>query len=687
MKFRKIFHAFLYVGFCIFGVFNAFKPTILSGFSSMQTDTGDTLLNQYFLEHSFQTLTNRNYIGELFSPAFFYPYKNVLTFSDNLFGSAPIYWGLRALFDPDLSYQIWMIVVCVLCFVSFAILMRYYCASHLATVIGAFLFAFGMPRIIQISHQQLLPQFFTPLVFLFVWDFLKSPKNKQLALSLLFIYLQILSGIYLGWFLIFSLVILTAIVCILDLDTISRFTRYFKHNYKTIIVIATVWALLMFELLAPYIQAQKVLGQRSYTEIDPLLPRFFSWFLPAPASLWWPLLSWITHDLQGIHEHHLFLGTFVILLTGASIYTLIFNKDIFSVHRSLIIKTCLLVSLIIFILCLRLPNGWSLWKIIYTSVPGGSAIRAVTRIWTILYFYLLVAITLCFDSIIKKIPNKPLNITLLNIVCIGCLLEQIIISSSSFEKLPFTQEVGQIQELMHKNCEIAYVSLDRDPKKRFEESQLSAMWAGIKANIPVVNGYSGNMPPNYSDIFKSMTTAQVINWLGEGSQEKLCVISQQSLREKDPLISRYSLTANTSSLGNWTSYLVQLPIKKIFSQKMYVEKFPNTLNKSTVLKIPVLVTNTSNFLWAIRGEQPTTFSYRWLDASGNLAIFDGHTERTALPFDISPGESAVINALIKTPTNPGKYSFVLTMVQESVAWFIDKQAQSLKIDVTITDNS
>ncbi len=683
----KIPPAALYIGFCIFGVFNAFKPTILSGFSSMQTDTGDTLLNNYFLEHSFQILTNRNYIGELFSPAFFYPYKNILTFSDNLFGSAPIYWVLRALFNPELSYQIWMIVVCVLCFVSFALLMRYYYANHVATVIGAFLFAFGMPRIIQISHQQLLPQFFTPLVFLFVWDFLKSPKNKQLALSLLFIYLQILSGVYLGWFLIFSLIILTVIVCILDLDTINRLLKYFKHNYKAVIVIATVWALLMFALLAPYIQAQKVLGQRSYTEIDLMLPRLSSWFLPAPTSLWWPLFSWIYKDLPKAHEHHLFLGTLVILLTGVSIYTLIFNKDILSVHRSLIIKTCLLVSLTLFILCLRLPNGWSLWKIIYTGVPGASAIRAVTRIWTILYFYLLVAVTLCFDSIIQKIPNKPLHRTLLNLVCIGCLLEQIVISSSSFEQLPFTKEVGQIQELMYKNCEIAYVTLDPDPQKRFEESQLSAMWAGMKANIPVINGYSGNVPPNYGDISKSMTTAQVINWLGEGSREKLCVISQQSLKEKDQLISRYSLTENTSSLGNWTSYLVQLPIKKIFSQEMSISQFPNNLNKGTLLKIPVFVKNTSNFLWSIRGESATNFSYRWLDTNGNLVIFDGNSERTAIPFDISPGESAVINALIKTPTNSGKYSLVLTMVQESVAWFIDKQAQSLKIDVTITSNS
>ncbi len=69
MKFY--FQVLLYLIFCLIGVVNAFYPTLYSGFAQMQTDPGDTRLNQYFLEHSFQLLTKRNYVGELFSPAFF----------------------------------------------------------------------------------------------------------------------------------------------------------------------------------------------------------------------------------------------------------------------------------------------------------------------------------------------------------------------------------------------------------------------------------------------------------------------------------------------------------------------------------------------------------------------------------------------------------------------------------------
>lgn len=560
--------AILYIVVCLIGVFNAFRPTITSGFAYMQTDPGDTRFNHYLLEHSFQILTNRNYIGELFSPAFFYPYKNALAFGDNLFGSAPIYWILRAFFTPDLSYQIWIIIVCVLCFVSFGVLMRHYRVSHVPSVIGAFLFAFGMPRIAQLNHQQLLTQFFTPLAFLFAWDFIRCPKNKQLALSLLLIYLQVLSSIYLGWFLIFSLILCNAIVYLLDLNTRFRLVKYFKHNYKAVVVIAFTWVLLMFALLAPYIQAKKLLGGRIYAQVglhpslqvDTMLPRISSWFLPLPDSFWWPVLAGNYNDLPMAHEHHMFLGFLVILLTGLTAYTLLFRENILNFERSLIIKVCLLVAITMFILCLRLPNGWSLWRIIYELVPGASAIRSVTRIWTLFYFYLIVAVMLCLDSLIHTMTDKRLRIAVLTLLCIGCVLEQNVINLPSFEKLPVTQEVTQIQELMQKNCNVAYVILN--PENPWV-SHLSAMWAGIRANVPVVNGYSGSAPPNYPNYgVTSMDTAQVINWLGEGSRGRLCMIYKQSLKEKDKLISMNSVKESTSSLGTWTSYQIQLPLTK-----------------------------------------------------------------------------------------------------------------------------
>ncbi len=651
----------------------------------MQTDPGDTRLNHYFLEHSFQIVSNRNYVGELFSPSFFYPYKNILAFSDNLFGSAPIYWALRVFFSADFSYQLWMIVVCVLCFVSFAILMHHYRVSTVVSVVGSFIFAFGIPRIAQIGHQQLLPQFFTPLTFLFAWEFIKCPKNKQLALTLLFVYLQVLAGIYLGWFLIFSLGILSLIVWILDLDIRDRLIKYFKHNYKRVVIILASWSISMFALLAPYLEAKKVLGDRSYSEVDNMLPRLSSWFSTVVGSLWWSVLSGNTKDLPAAHEHILFSGFLLILLTGLSVYTLIFRKDILSPERKTIIVVCLLVSFTIFILSLRLPNGWSLWRIIYQFIPGATVIRVVTRIWTVVYFYLLVAVMLCLDSILHLVTLKYLRTIALSLLCSICILEQIVINPPSFEILLFTKDVMAIQSLMKNGCHLAYVMLN--PENPHYQSQLSAMWAGIKNNIPVINGYSGSNPPNYVDSTKSMNTFEILKWLGEDQKGRLCLISKNALPEKNQLISLYAAKETSSYQGNWNSYQINLPIQKIFSQSIKIfeiSEISKNIPKNTLLTIPVLIKNTSNFIWLNQGKNSVNFSYHWIDTNGNLAILDG--ERTSLPFELSPGKTAALNPVIRTPEQPGKYSLLLTMVQEKVAWFSDKKTQFPQIEVNITSN-
>jgi len=97
----------------------------------------------------------------------------------------------------------------------------------------------------------------------------------------------------------------------------------------------------------------------------------------------------------------------------------------------------------------------------------------------------------------------------------------------------------------------------------------------------------------------------------------------------------------------------------------------------------VIVKKTSNFLWSNEGKQPTKFSYRWFNSQGDLAVFEGDGDRTSLPWTLAPGESVALNAAIKTPTTPGKYKLILTMVQEAVAWFSDQGINSPEIPLEV----
>ncbi|MEH2365195.1 hypothetical protein [Nostoc sp.] len=686
----------LYTIVCVVGIFIAFYPTILSRFVLIQTDPGDTRLNNYFLEHSFQLLINKDYAGGLWSPTFFYPYKNVLAFSDNLFGSAPIYWLFRLFLSADFAFQIWMIAVCILSFASFALLMRRYQVSHLLSALGALLFAFNMPRINQIGHQQLLPQFFTPLAFLVGWEFFLQPTRKKITLFLLLIYLQVLAGIYLGWFLLFSLPIFFAIAYKLAPASLRHnLLSYCRADYKATIAIILVWAATMFVTLLPYLEAKSALGKRSYSEVDTMLPRISSWFAVAPGSLWAPLLSWVSKSLPmpWPGEHRMFAGVIMFLLIGVSVYTLFKSYNILTVQRALLVKVCFFVFITLFFLSLRLPFGISLWRIIYEVVPGASVIRAVTRIWSVAYFYLLVAGILCFDSLLQStviIKRRLFKLVIVSIFCLIGISEQLIFNLPNYEKAPLLKETTEISSLMKQDCNVAYLSSSSNVKKPFYIDQLTAMWAGIEANIPVLNGYSSAPPPNYGDIGEPLSIPQVLNWLSffnKNLSGKLCVIFPKSLEQKDSFLATLALQKNTIVSSNFISYRIKLPIEQIFKQEIKVFDYPKIMVINLQNKVPIIVKNTSNFLWSNKGDKPTNLSYKWIgiDSQGKSTNIEGN--RTQLPFDIAPGESLAINAVIKPPTIPGKYTLILTMVQETVAWFSDKQYSDPKIDVTVISDS
>lgn len=97
------------------------------------------------------------------------------------------------------------------------------------------------------------------------------------------------------------------------------------------------------------------------------------------------------------------------------------------------------------------------------------------------------------------------------------------------------------------------------------------------------------------------------------------------------------------------------------------------------IKIPVLVKNTSNFPWKNKGVNPVNLSYHWLGANGEVVVFDG--ERTRLPGTLPVNGLIQLNATVKFPDRPGKYTLVLTMVKEGVTWF-NAHPQEIPVEVT-----
>ena len=86
--------------------------------------------------------------------------------------------------------------------------------------------------------------------------------------------------------------------------------------------------------------------------------------------------------------------------------------------------------------------------------------------------------------------------------------------------------------------------------------------------------------------------------------------------------------------------------------------------------IPLRVENTGEETWEVHGRKPVMLAYRWLSSDGEIIVGDG--PRTRLPADVLPGGAVIVPMKVTIPTAPKSLQLVITLVQEFVAWFVDR---------------
>ena len=166
-------------------------------FTHYPGDLGDGRLNNYFLEHAHKYLTGQ--IGSLWDAPFMYPEEKVLSYSDNLIGTAPFYSIFRLSgFDRETSYQLWFITLAALAFICCYYLLILIFNDIYAAAIGAFIFAFSIALQSQFTHAQTFPRFPVPLAFAMFIIFTRNFRPLFFFLSVLMVVYQLYCGIYLG---------------------------------------------------------------------------------------------------------------------------------------------------------------------------------------------------------------------------------------------------------------------------------------------------------------------------------------------------------------------------------------------------------------------------------------------------------------------------------------------------------
>ncbi len=108
---------------------------------------------------------------------------------------------------------------------------------------------------------------------------------------------------------------------------------------------------------------------------------------------------------------------------------------------------------------------------------------------------------------------------------------------------------------------------------------------------------------------------------------------------------------------------------------------PREMVVDEMYPVRVCVRNTGTQGWKSTGWHPTKLSYHWLDLEGNVVVWDG--ERTSFHVIVYPQQRRCVEALVLAPSRPGTYVLQFDLVREQIAWFSQKGAETLDIQITV----
>lgn len=501
------------------GCYLCYQPTIDSSLARWQADPGDTVLNHYLLEHTFRAMFDSGYKPSLLSPPFFHPAPLVLGYSETLLGTAPLYWGLRIVLPPHQAYPVWMIALHGLNFVAFAMVGRWLKLPHVLNLLGSFLFAFAVCYQFQIGHQQLIPRFWMPFAAYFLFEFVTAPNANALRKCLIVLGLQmtacINSGVMLGdGLVIFAIVALTfrrggwrEAWSSLKAD---------KRGYARAFAIGgAIWLL----AIAPQIAANIGGGHvRGYDETIEFMPKVTSWVTPPPRWRWQEKFGGLQKTV--CDECYLFSGAgFYVLLLASLAPGLVCRRE---QQAAWLAGSCGISAVLLALSVVDWGDGVSAWWFV-RFLPGGLAVRAIGRMYLAVYLFTTLGGCLGIAALLREYRIHPL---LALVLAVPMVWEQTGYQAVSFETASVEVRIDPVADLM-RGSDVAYLQATTDLRWDVH-GQLLAMWAGHRAGVPVINGYTGRWPTDYKTE-ADWTDDDLKKWLGPGFHGRIAIINPTKL--------------------------------------------------------------------------------------------------------------------------------------------------------------
>jgi hypothetical protein len=483
----------LYSVVCVVGLCAVFHVGLLSGFELQQPDPGDPRLVNYVLERNHQWFAGERPGEPFWSPPFFYPWPKVGTHTESMVGLQPFYSPWRTFgLSPETAYSLCGFGLLAACFACATWFFRAGAGlSPLAASAGGFLFAFALPRSAHLGHFQLFAHYATPLALLAVVAIVRStaagtPRRLPIWLLALTGWLQLLGSVYLVWFLCFLLA-LAGSGALFWPSSRAILWRLLRERWGTWLAAALLVGLAAAPVVGPYLDAETRIRSTSFERLQPLLPGWRSLFYPGPDS--WESRMLGLQPPPGTPSR--FASSQVLspgyLTLGFALAGLWLGR------RRPLIRWATGVAAVALGLTLVWPGGFTAWEVLHRILPGAEAVRGVSRIILPLLLVTGIGVAVAIEGLARRHRGLAWGAFLL------LALEQGQ-TQRAFAVQPIVETSQRIARSLSAECDSFFYSVLSESPQPPAFHHLEAMWAGLFADRPTVNGYSGYPPRGWGSI-------------------------------------------------------------------------------------------------------------------------------------------------------------------------------------------
>jgi hypothetical protein len=481
-------------------------------FAYFPGDLGDGRLNLFFLEHAHMFFTGK--IHSFWNAGFMYPEPLVISYSDNLLGSAPIYSMYRLFgFETFTAYQLWFITLAVLNYSAAYLLLKKIYNNPLAAALGAFVFAFSMSLHSQLTHAQTFPRFAIPLAMLMLINFSQKLDTRFFFFTLLFIVYQFYCAVYLGFLLAVPIGIFFLFIIISKYNVVKKLV-YVKMWTVKMSASLLFNILLLIPLFLPYLKRNVKPSLQHFYEILDTIPTPLSYFSSFSGSMFWKWLSNRAMHYPAWWDHQLFTGGIATICVIVSCIFLLrkISKTKWSelLHSKLFLLAA--TGVLTTLLFMRFSNV-SLYILLY-YMPGYSSMRSLTRIINIELLFFAIAIAFVFSKVLPKIRWKSYLFFI--IFAILLLFDNIVDDDSIYRtsKHVAIERSAWLEKIFASFPPNALVSYEPNEIQSLPiYYHIDAMLASQQARQTTVNGYTATCPSDFSDFWNRLDAYSRNYWL------------------------------------------------------------------------------------------------------------------------------------------------------------------------------